>query len=128
MRKIVRYSLIALLLIAILAGIAVYFLYRASQHVPEFYTAELAVAPATQEKDSDVFIQKATTMHNDLQHSGAWEQVFTAKAINAWLAVDLPRNHSTLLPSGMSDPRVHIGPEGITAACQIDRYRFHGVV
>ena len=28
----------------------------------------------------------------------------------------------------MHDPRVHIGPQGITMACQVDRGGFHGVV
>ena len=28
----------------------------------------------------------------------------------------------------MHDPRVHIGPQGITMACQVDRGGFHGVL
>ncbi len=67
-------------------------------------------------------------MHNDLQRRGQWQENIEAKTINAWLAVELPRNHPDLLPSGMRDPRVHIGPEGITLACRVDRGWIHGVV
>ena len=63
-----------------------------------------------------------------MQGKGPWRQVFKAQTINGWLAVDLPQNHPTLLPKGMHDPRVHIGPQGITMACQVDRGGFHGIV
>ena len=62
-----------------------------------------------------------------MQEKGRWRQVFKAQTINGWLAVDLPQNYSTLLGGGMHDPRVQIGPQGITLACQIDRGGFHGV-
>ena len=84
--------------------------------------------PEAQEKESDLMLQQVTTLHNELQVKGRWRQVFKAQTINGWLAVDLPRNHPTLLPKGMHDPRVHIGPQGITMACQVERGGFHGVV
>ena len=128
MPKILRYSLIGLLVALFAAGAAIYGLYRATQRVPSFYTAELAVATQIQEKESDRMLRQALTLHNNLQRRCQWQENIEAKTINAWLAVELPRNHPDLLPSGMRDPRVHIGPEGITLACRVDRGWIHGVV
>ncbi len=127
MRKRVQYALLAIAVPGLLAA-SIYTAYRASQHVPGFYAKELSVAVETQEKDSDLLLQQATALQNDLYRAGPWRQVFKAKTINAWLAVDLPRNQSALLPAGMHDPRVYIGPQGITMACQADRGGLHGVV
>jgi len=128
MWKVVRYTLIAVVILLAVAGIGVFVFYRATQHVPDFYTQELAVAPETQESDSDLMLKQATTLHNELHRRCQWKEVITAKAINAWLAVDLPKNHPELLPPGMHDPRVRIGPEGITTACRLDYRTFHGVI
>ena len=73
-------------------------------------------------------LQQATTLHNDLHRIGRWRQVFKEETINGWLAVDLPRNQANLLPHGMHDPRIAIGPQGITLACQVERGGFHAVV
>ena len=127
MRKRIRLALIAVTLLGLLAA-AIYAIYRASQQVPEFYTEAISIPAEAQEEESDLMLQQITTLHNELQGKGSWRQVFKAQTINGWLAVDLPRNHPTLLPRGMHDPRVQIGPEGITMACQADRGGFHGVV
>jgi len=127
MRKKIRFALIAFVLLGLLAA-GIYTFYHASQHVPEFYAEAISVPAESQEEESDIMLQQITTLHNELQGKGSWRQVFKAQTINGWLAVDLPRNHPTLLPRGMHDPRVQIGPEGITMACQADRGGFHGVV
>ncbi len=127
MRKRIRFALIAVTLLGILA-VAIYATYRASQQVPEFYTEAISIPAEAQEEESDIMLQQITTLHNELQGKGSWREVFKAQTINGWLAVDLPRNYPTLLPRGMHDPRVHIGPEGITMACQVNRGGFHGVV
>ncbi|MGO9115918.1 MAG: hypothetical protein ACLP9L_42470 [Thermoguttaceae bacterium] len=127
MRKRVRFALLAVATLGLLAA-AIYAIYRASQQVPEFYAKELSIPAEAQEKESDRLLQQATVLHNDLHHIGSWRQVFKAQTINGWLAVDLPRNHPTLLSRGMHDPRVDIGPQGITMACQVDRGGFHVVV
>ncbi len=73
-------------------------------------------------------LQQATTFYSDLQHTCRWQQTFEAKTVNAWLAVDLPRNFPDSLPPGISDPRIRITPEGITLACHLDRFGLHGVI
>jgi hypothetical protein len=128
MSKMIRYSLLAFTVLFILAGGTLFALYRATRQVPRFYTDELAIAPATQEKDSDHMLEQATTFYSDLQHSGRWRQTFEARTVNAWLAVDLPRNFPDSLPPGISDPRVRITPDGITLACSFNRFGLHGVI
>jgi hypothetical protein len=127
MRIRVRFALIAILGLGLLAA-AVYAIFHASQQVPQFYSEALSIPVEAQEKESDLMLKQVTSLHNELQGKGAWQQVFKAQTVNAWLAVDLARNHPALLPKGMHDPRVHIGPEGITLACQVDRGGLHGVV
>jgi hypothetical protein len=128
MAKALRYSLTFLVVLCLIAGGVLYALYRAARQVPKFYTDELAVVPATQEKDSDHMLEQATTFYSDLQRTCRWQQKFEAKIVNAWLAVDLPRNFPDSLPPGIRDPRVRIAPEGITLACRLDRFGLHGVI
>ncbi|MGA2253551.1 MAG: hypothetical protein ABSG53_02725 [Thermoguttaceae bacterium] len=127
MRKKVRFTLISLAVLGLIAA-AVVAIYHASQQVPAFYSEAISVPAVSQEKESDLMLQQITTLHNELQEKGTWRQVFKAQTINGWLAVDLPQNHPTLLPKGMHDPRVHIGPQGITMACRVDRGGLHVVV
>ena len=123
-----RIATILSVIIIALVAVALVVAYRASQHVPDFYNQELAIQPEAQVKESDRMLQQATTLHNAIRREGQWQEVFTAATINGWLAVDLPRNHPQALPAGMSNPRVHIAPNGVTLACQIDRSGFHGVI
>ena len=127
MRKSVRFALLAVVVVGLVTA-AIYAIYRASQQVPAFYAEALSIPPDSQEKESDLMLQQVTTLHNGLQGKGTRSQVFKAQTINGWLAVDLPRNLPALLPSGMHDPRVHIGPQGITMACQVERGGFHCVM
>ena len=127
MRKRTRFALLAGVVLVLLAA-AIAAIYRASQHVPEFYAQAIAVPPQSQQDDSERMLKQVTALYSDLQDRGRWQEVFKAQTINGWLAVDLPQNHPTLVSGGMHDPRVEIGPQGITLACQFDRSGFHGVV
>ncbi len=104
MPKAPRYFLVGLLVPLILAAAAVYGLYRAARRVPKFYSAELAVERQLQESDSNRMVQQAVSLHNELHHRGPWHEDIEAKMINAWLAVEMPRNFPDLLPPGMRDP------------------------
>ena len=126
MRNKARFTLFFLALLGLLAA-AVLALYHASQQVPAFYAEAVSIPAASQENESDLMLQQVTTLHSKLQGKGAWRQEFKAQTINGWLAVDLPLNHPTLLPKGLHDPRVQIGPQGITLACQVDRGSLHVV-
>lgn len=117
-----------MLVLLVAASAASYGFYRAAQSVPHFYTAEMAVAPQSQQSESDRMVRQATSLHEEFHHRCHWHETIQAKTVNAWLAVDLPRKLPDLLPQGTRDPRVRIGPEGITLACRVDRGWLHGIV
>ena len=51
-------------------------------------------------------VTKASALHAAISRPGPWEMAVTDRELNAWLAVDLPRNHQRALPRGLSEPRV----------------------
>lgn len=58
-------------------------------------------------------VTKASAWHAGISRSGAWETALTDDEINAWLAVDLPRNHPGWLPRGVSQPRLLFRPRHV---------------
>lgn len=93
-------------------------MYWASRQVPDFYQQNLVIAPSdTAEADLE---QQALSLHNQLQHAGAWEARFTADQINSWLANDLPYKCPWLLPSTITDPRIVLEDHVVRLAA---RYR-----
>lgn len=91
-------------------------LWLAGQHVPGYYREALAVDTAELARGSDELLAHAGTLASDAQRQGHWRALFTAKQLNGWLAVDRPRNHPTLLPPELCDPRVAIDRGGIWLA------------
>jgi len=128
----VRKWLLRLSLVAVVALLAVgagfLGLYRASQHVPEFYEQALTGDAKATEHASDEMIEQAAALATEIRRGGAWEAVFTAEQINGWLAVDLERNYPDLLPSSLSDPRVAIEPDQMWIACRLERGNLKSVV
>lgn len=51
-------------------------------------------------------VSDASALRAAVVRPGSWEAVFDEQGFNAWLALDQPRNHPSLLPPGMSDVRV----------------------
>ena len=128
MRKwLLRLSLIAVVIL-LAVGAGVLGVYRASQHVPEFYEHALTGDPKAAEDASDEMIEQAAALASDIRKGGQWEAVFTAEQINGWLAVDLERNYPDLLPSSLSDPRVAIEPDQMWIACRLTRRNLKSVV
>lgn len=118
MGRTLRISLVvAALAIVAVAGLLVW-TYLATQQVPEFYRQATAADGPKEEQASDEMLQRATALVNDARREGRWEAVFSEAQINGWLAVDLEQNHGELLPAGVSDPRVHIAPDGAVLACR----------
>jgi len=58
-------------------------------------------------------VTRASAWHASISQPGSWETAMTALELNAWLAVDLPRNHSAWLPQGVSRPRLAFRPRHI---------------
>jgi len=92
-------------------------------HQPDFYRAAVAAAdPATAETLARRLVSKASALHAAIGRVGPWDAVISDDEINAWLAVDLPRNHGRLLPAGIAAPRVEIAPHHARVAARVGRW------
>ena len=108
MSRNLRIILFASCLVVALLGAACAWAYLASREVPHFYTAALAQPSTSAHEASDQLIREAAALVSDLRKSGRWQALFTTEQINGWLADDLLKNHPTLLPPTVSEPRVAI--------------------
>ena len=64
-------------------------------------------------------VTKASGWHASISRPGGWETAVTADEINAWLAIDLPRNHPRWLPQGVSQPRLDFGPRHVRLGTRV---------
>ncbi len=108
-------SIVAVLAVAAISAVVVF---RASQSVPSFYSAALAVEPQDQREACDAFVAEATALAGDLSEPGHWESLFTAEQVNAWLALELSTNYPELLPAELSDPRISLSAGEATIGCR----------
>ncbi len=110
-----------------LAGLA-----GAALRQPEFHRERLpvggplagrptAASAATAEEDVRRLITDVAAIHAAFVREGPWDGAFTERQCNAWLAVDLPRNHAGLLPQGLESPRIQLLPGGLRAGCRVGR-------
>jgi hypothetical protein len=105
MRRLLLYAVIPLLLVV--AGGA-WWLYSASQDVPDFYSQALDIPAEKADVAGDEFSQSAVALAGNVREEGDWTAYFTDEQINGWLAADLPQKHPNLLPPEFTDPRVRI--------------------
>jgi len=56
-------------------------------------------------------VTKAAAWHASISRPGGWETALTSDEVNAWLAIDLPQNHSGWLPKGVTQPRIAFLPQ-----------------
>ncbi len=97
-----------------------WWLFCASQDVPDFYREAIASPPPNQTQASDDLVRGALALVSQVRKSGIWSATFTEEQVNGWMAVDLVENHAQSLPPGFRDPRVSITPDGVSLACQVD--------
>lgn len=113
--------------LASLAGLV-----AAAVRQPEFHRERLPVggplagrpptaAAAAAEEDLRRLITDVAALHAAFVREGAWDGSFTERQGNAWLAVDLPRNHAGLVPEWIASPRVQLLPGGLRAGCRVGR-------
>jgi hypothetical protein len=105
---------------ALLVVLALLGLYLALHHEPTFYRQALETDPAVLEKGSDRMLQDIAAIQNAAHRSGRWRITVTAEELNGWLAVDMMKNHPTLLPDSMHDPRVAIRTNEVIVGCRYD--------
>lgn len=91
----------------------------AAQSPPNFYQAAIAPSdPAAAEALARRMVSKAAALHAAAGRSGPWEAVIRESEVNAWLAVDLPRNHRRLLPTGVESPRITFQSQHVAVAAR----------
>ncbi len=99
---------------------------------PAFHAARLPVggpldgrtpqaATAAAQQDARRLVTSCSGLHAAIMRVGSWDALFTERQINAWLAIDLPRNHPDLLPAGASGLRVELLTGRVRAAMRIGR-------
>ncbi len=83
---------------------------------------EPALAAAAAEQDARRLVTSASAVHAALQRVGPWEALFTERELNAWLALDLPRNHAALAGDWARDARVELLSGRLRAGCRMGRW------
>lgn len=105
---------LAVLAGGMLAGIV------AAQQPPVFYRAAIAAdTPAAAESLARRMLSNAAALHAAAGRAGSWEAVIEDREVNAWLAIDLPRNHRGLLPAGVELPRVSFQSRRVAVAARM---------
>jgi len=111
-------------LLLIMAGglvVCVVALAAAAAAAPEFYRVRLpvggphdgrdpAAAAAVAEQAARRLVTRGSSLHAAFLEVGRWEGAFSEREINAFLALDLPRNHAAVLPDWCREPRVEFLP------------------
>jgi hypothetical protein len=118
---------LAVLLVAGLSGLV-----AAAVWPPSFYRVRLPSggqpgAEAVAEQAARRLVTTVSAMHADFLKVGRWEGAFDEGDINAWLAIDLPRNHAAALPAGVSAPRVEFLPGRLRAGARVGRGLFSAI-
>jgi hypothetical protein len=101
-------------LLAVIGGAALYFGWRRE---PDFYRSALACDASDQVRASNELLEQASALVTGVHKQGKWQALFTAEQINGWLAVDVPKNHHTLLPRDVDRPRVALERGRVRVAC-----------
>ena len=108
-----------------LAGVAA--LTAGACSVPEFYRARLpvggplegrdpAAVAAVAEQAARRLVTRGSALHAAFLEVGRWEGAFSEREINAFLALDLPRNHAAFMPAWCREPRVEFLPGRVRVA------------
>jgi hypothetical protein len=92
----------------------------AAATTPAFYRARLAAGEtAAAEQAARRLITKAAGLQAAASRIGPWEAAITEQELNAWLALDLPRNHAALLPAGVAAPRVELADRVVRLGARV---------
>lgn len=111
-----------------LLGLALVGAYSALQSEPSFYVEALESPPANAEEAGEELERGVLALHNDAHDAATWSALFTDEQVNGWLAVDLPEKFPQLLPSSVTDPRVHFAPGEARLGCRLADSRLTSVV
>ena len=112
----------------LITGLVLFFVLRASQHVPEFYQQALLFSPVEQRRFRDEFQQQVHELQTDVVKRQRFETTLTEEQINGWLATTVTEEHAHKLPRGMSDPRVSLEDGKARIGCRYQKGRIDTVV
>jgi hypothetical protein len=125
-RRLRRFFLVPLLLpVAVVIG--------AMGASPEFHRVRLpvggplegqdpAAAALAAEQDARRLVTEISAVHAASGRVGRWEGFITERQLNAWLAIDLPRNHPSLMAGWGTDARVELLPSRVRIGCRLGRW------
>ena len=128
-RRLRRPVLVGLAGVGLVGAILVAAFMAAAATAPEFYCARLALdeTPAS-EQAARRLITKLAGLQAAATRIGPWEAVISEQEFNAWLALDLPRNHAALLPGGLTAPRVELTGHTVRLGVRVGAGPFSAVV
>lgn len=77
---------------------------------PRFYRERAVVGGdvAAAEQAARRVVSDVSALRAAVVRPGSWEAVLDERGINAWFALDQPRNHAAILPPGVSAARVRL--------------------
>lgn len=101
----------------------------AARWPPGWYAARVTAGDTA---DADRAARRLVTtvagLRSTGERAGGWGAAVREDEINAWLAIDLPRNHAAVLPAGLTVPRVRFEPGRIHVAARAAAGPFIGLL
>lgn len=110
-----------LVVVGVIVGVAavIAVAMAAASRLPAAYAEHQVVAGPAAEQASRRFLSGVAAFHADVAREGPWEAGFTQDELNAWLAIDLPRNHPHALPARVLQPRVGLRPRRVELSARL---------
>ncbi len=78
-----------------------------------------AAAAAVAQQSARRLVTELSALHATSARAGRWETVITEREVNAWLAIDLPKNHAGLADRWGTDARVEFLPGRFRFGCRL---------
>lgn len=128
MKRWIRSLAIIAASLMVLALIAAVWLWRTMRYVPEFYEAAVQASPPNLPAEVEGLREGFSDLREDASRVGTWKAEFTDDQINAWLIRQLMVDAPSLLPQGVSDPRVVIREGRLLAAARFQNEHFDTVI
>lgn len=128
MGKLLRWILVTLVVLFVMAACILGGVYVAAKQVPEFYEEAIACNAEEAAAANDEMLARAAALASEIKKEGVWKATFSEDHINGWLAVDLPTNHPETLPKGITEPRVRLEKDRVLVGFRFTSDSFSGVL
>jgi hypothetical protein len=86
---------------------------------PAFYVPSTDPDAPRHEQAARRLVTQLSAVHGGLGRPCRWGAVIADEEVNAWLDLEVPRNHPTLLPASVRRPLVAFEPKRIKAAARV---------